>query len=79
MLIMFSHVTNQKHLSVFLRLHPMEAECVCEYDSSNVKAYSLSCPIVDSNLYVFKRFKALKDLSVVTVERGIVSNIFKIQ
>jgi hypothetical protein len=37
---MFPHVTSQKHLSVFLRLHPMEAECVCEYDNSDAKADS---------------------------------------
>ena len=67
---MFPHVTSQKHLSVFLRLHPMEAECVCEYDNSNAKADSLSCLIVESK-YVFTRFKTLKDLSAVAVECGI--------
>jgi hypothetical protein len=34
----------------------MEAECVCVYASSNAKADSLSCPIVESR-YVFTRFK----------------------
>ena len=67
---MFLHVTSQTHLSVFLRLHPMEAECVCEYDNSNAKADSLSCLIVESK-YVFTRFKTLKDLSAVAVECGI--------
>ena len=56
----------------------MEAEGICEYDSSNAKADRLSCPIVKSK-YVFTRFKTLKDLSVVTVEHGIVSKIFNIQ
>ena len=39
-----------------LPLHSMEAECVCVYASSNAKADSLSCPIVESR-YVFTRFK----------------------
>ena len=34
----------------------MEAECVCVYASSNAKADSLSCPIMESR-YVFTRFK----------------------
>ena len=49
----------------------METECVCEYDDSNDKGDSLSCPIVESK-YVFTRFKTLKDRSVVAVEGGIV-------
>ena len=56
----------------------MEAEGICEYDSSNAKADRLYCPIVESK-YVFTRFKMLKDLSVVAVEGVIVSKIFKIQ
>jgi hypothetical protein len=56
----------------------MEAEGICEYDSSNAKADRLSCPIVESK-YVFTRFKTLKDLSAVAVEGGNVSKIFKIQ
>jgi uncharacterized membrane protein YdbT with pleckstrin-like domain len=42
----------------------METECVCEYDDSNDKGDSLSCPIVERK-YVFTRFKTLKDLSSV--------------
>ena len=38
-------------------------------------SHSLSCPIV-ARKNVFARFKTLKDLSVVAVEGGIVSNIF---
>jgi len=45
----------------------METECVCEYDDSNAKGDSMSCPIVESK-YVFTRFKTLKDLSSVAVE-----------
>jgi hypothetical protein len=67
---MFPHVTSQKHLSVFLRLHPMEAECVFEYDNSSAKSDSLSCLIVESK-YFFTRLKTLKDLSAVAVEYGI--------
>ena len=67
---MFPHVTSQKHLSVFSRLHPMEAECVFEYDNSDAKADSLSCLIVESK-YVLTRLKTLKDLSAVAVECGI--------
>ena len=56
----------------------MEAECVCEYDDSNDKGDSLSCPIVESK-YVFTRFKTLKDLSSVAVEGSIVSKMFNIR
>ena len=56
----------------------METECVCEYDDSNDKGDSLSCPIVESK-YVFTRFKTLKDLSSVAVEGSIVSKMFNIR
>ena len=55
-----------KIICLFLRLHPMEAECVCEYDNSYAKANSLSCLIVESK-YVFTHFKTLKDHSAVAV------------
>jgi hypothetical protein len=56
----------------------METECVCEYDDSNDKGDSLSCPIVERK-YVFTRFKTLKDLSSVAVEGSIVSKMFNIR
>ena len=42
----------------------MESESVCEYDGSNAKGDSLSCPTVESR-YFFTRFKTLKYLSPV--------------
>ena len=46
-----------KIICLFLRLHPMEAECVCEYDNSNAKADSLPVSLwrVNMSLHVSKR------------------------
>jgi hypothetical protein len=67
---MFPHVTSQKHLSVFLRLHPMEAECVFEYDNSSAKSDSLSCLIVESKYFrPDKPNQSLRDIGTCNEKR----------
>ena len=59
-----------------LRLHPMRAECLCDYV---VMPRLIVCSVTLWCVNVLARFKTLKDLSAVPVEGGIVRWIFTIQ